>query len=353
MILDGHKSHISLEVLQIARQHGLDMLSLPSHTSHALQPLDVAYFGPFKRAFRAYRNLWMMQKGGKQVKKENPAQWASLALQKALTPQNIRADFRGCGIWPLNFEAMQSKIKPSKAFESQSSNQEDILIQEIWKEGLPTPQEGAIHFVDHESSGEELPSIPPAEDDQVEEVEVQNPPPFTTFLRLPQEGPRARKNTSEPLVDYTHSQILTSSQHVKKLKDIATKKQQVQLQREEKERARELTNLHKAQQKVKKAAEKQGRAVAKQAKRKFNDSWTKDAIEEGGQKLHDCIKKGGQLSEEIPYYRRQSWNCKLNQEVTILKLKAKRRRRDEGLSLPDFPMPIELPWFHGVREGLL
>ena len=158
MILDGHKSHISLEVLQKARQHGLDMLSLPSHTSHAFQPLDVACFGPFKRAFRAYRDLWLMQKGGKKVKKENLAQWASLALQKALTLQNIRAGFRGCRIWPLNFEAMQSKMKPSKAFESQSSNQEDILIQEICEEGLPTLQEGAIHyFVDHESSGEELP----------------------------------------------------------------------------------------------------------------------------------------------------------------------------------------------------
>ena len=108
----------------------------------------------------------MMQKGGKKVKRENLAQWAFLAFQKALTPQNTRAGFRGCGIWPLNFQAMQSKMKPSKAFESQSSNQEDILIQEIWEEGLSTPQEGIVHyFVDHESSGEELLSTPPAEDD--------------------------------------------------------------------------------------------------------------------------------------------------------------------------------------------
>ena len=48
MILDGHKSHITLEVLQKAKIQGLDMISLLSHTSHAMQPLDVACFGPFK-----------------------------------------------------------------------------------------------------------------------------------------------------------------------------------------------------------------------------------------------------------------------------------------------------------------
>ena len=55
--------------------------------------------------------------------------------------------------------------------------------------------------MNHESNGDELPSTPLAKDDPLEEDEMQNPTPFTTFLRLPQERPKARKNTSEPLVD--------------------------------------------------------------------------------------------------------------------------------------------------------
>ena len=51
IILDRHKSHVSLEVLEKARRKGVDMLSLPSHTSHGLQPLDVSCFGPFKHPF--------------------------------------------------------------------------------------------------------------------------------------------------------------------------------------------------------------------------------------------------------------------------------------------------------------
>ena len=55
VILDGHKSHITLEVMHKVKEHGVNMLSLPSHTSHALQPLDVACFKSFKSAFKAYK----------------------------------------------------------------------------------------------------------------------------------------------------------------------------------------------------------------------------------------------------------------------------------------------------------
>jgi hypothetical protein len=47
-ILDGHNSHVILEVVTIAMEAGMDIISLPSHTSHALQPLDVSCFKPFK-----------------------------------------------------------------------------------------------------------------------------------------------------------------------------------------------------------------------------------------------------------------------------------------------------------------
>ena len=36
LILDGHKSHVTMEVVLKAKEHGLDMVSLPSHCSHRL-----------------------------------------------------------------------------------------------------------------------------------------------------------------------------------------------------------------------------------------------------------------------------------------------------------------------------
>jgi hypothetical protein len=52
LILDGHGSHVILETIEQASEFALNMVSLPSHTCHALQPLDVACFKSFKIAFR-------------------------------------------------------------------------------------------------------------------------------------------------------------------------------------------------------------------------------------------------------------------------------------------------------------
>jgi hypothetical protein len=56
---------MTIDVVLKARKMGLDMITLPSHTSHVLQPFDVACFKPFKIAFKAYRNVWTLINKGK------------------------------------------------------------------------------------------------------------------------------------------------------------------------------------------------------------------------------------------------------------------------------------------------
>jgi len=46
LILNGHGSHVSLQAIKQVQQFGLDMITLLSHTSHVLQPLDVSCFRP-------------------------------------------------------------------------------------------------------------------------------------------------------------------------------------------------------------------------------------------------------------------------------------------------------------------
>ena len=58
LILDGHNSHVTLEVIHKASQASIDMVTLPSHTRHTLQPLDVSVFAPFKKAFRHIQDEW-------------------------------------------------------------------------------------------------------------------------------------------------------------------------------------------------------------------------------------------------------------------------------------------------------
>jgi len=55
LTFSGHGSLITLEAIEQAQAFKLDMVTLLSHTFHALQPLDVACCKPFKIPFRKKR----------------------------------------------------------------------------------------------------------------------------------------------------------------------------------------------------------------------------------------------------------------------------------------------------------
>ena len=59
LLLDGHKSHINLELSKFCKQDGILLYCLPPHSSHITQPLDVGFFSPlkgnWKKAVDAYR----------------------------------------------------------------------------------------------------------------------------------------------------------------------------------------------------------------------------------------------------------------------------------------------------------
>ena len=50
LVLDGHKSHISYEVLCLASDNRVHLLKLPPLLTH-LQPLDLSVFKPVKSAW--------------------------------------------------------------------------------------------------------------------------------------------------------------------------------------------------------------------------------------------------------------------------------------------------------------
>ena len=48
LIVDGHNSHNSVELLSVAIKNNIHIVEMPAHCSHWLQPLDRAVFGPLK-----------------------------------------------------------------------------------------------------------------------------------------------------------------------------------------------------------------------------------------------------------------------------------------------------------------
>lgn len=59
LIMDGHSSHITLKTIESAKTQNIDILLMPAHMSHLLQPLDLAIFSPLKGAYKkAYRDWY-------------------------------------------------------------------------------------------------------------------------------------------------------------------------------------------------------------------------------------------------------------------------------------------------------
>ncbi|KAF8219380.1 hypothetical protein L208DRAFT_1551245, partial [Tricholoma matsutake] len=56
LILDGHNLHCTYGFCKFAVDHNIVVTCLPSHTTHALQPCDVACFGPLASAWKSEVN---------------------------------------------------------------------------------------------------------------------------------------------------------------------------------------------------------------------------------------------------------------------------------------------------------
>ena len=67
LLQDGHASHTSIEVLELARANNIHLLCLPAHTTHVLQPLDVGVFKSFKSHFSKACSKYMSSQPGRVV----------------------------------------------------------------------------------------------------------------------------------------------------------------------------------------------------------------------------------------------------------------------------------------------
>ena len=125
LILDGHNLHLMLEVVKIAMRAGIDIILLPSYTSHSLQPLDLACFKSLKTMFRKQRDSWTLLNRKKKVDKQELCEWNSKALESALTPKKIKARFRKAGIRPFDRNAVKDAMCPLVGFKLSEGGESD------------------------------------------------------------------------------------------------------------------------------------------------------------------------------------------------------------------------------------
>ena len=101
LLLDGHNSHCSIEFLTLAKSKNIEILCLPPHTTHALQPCDIGVFSPLASHWAA--EVEKAFDSGSGVSRQTFLKVYHRACEQAITAQTIQAAWRKAGIYPLNY----------------------------------------------------------------------------------------------------------------------------------------------------------------------------------------------------------------------------------------------------------
>jgi hypothetical protein len=101
LLLDGHGSHLTARFIAFCIDKTIDLVVLPPHTSHILQPLDVGVFSPLKRALSTeIEKLFRLD-----TRRIPRIEWTEAyitARNRAFIPRSIESSFRASGIYPLS-----------------------------------------------------------------------------------------------------------------------------------------------------------------------------------------------------------------------------------------------------------
>ena len=99
LIVDGHKSHENIKLIDCASNNDVILLCLPPHTTRALQPLDVAIFKSLKAHFSRALRAWCFTKKDFIVTKRDFARVVKEPFEMSFSISNIKSGFAKCGIY--------------------------------------------------------------------------------------------------------------------------------------------------------------------------------------------------------------------------------------------------------------
>lgn len=113
LFLDGHHSHISLELIRKARENNITIMCLPPNTTHLLQPLDLSVFAPLKKAWKSILKQYKLETRGQTVSKEVFPGLIKKLWDASFKPEHCVGGFHGAGLVPLSREHVLGKLLPT------------------------------------------------------------------------------------------------------------------------------------------------------------------------------------------------------------------------------------------------
>ncbi|CAK1588131.1 unnamed protein product, partial [Parnassius mnemosyne] len=108
LLVDGHKSHMSLVLSSMCEQLGIILYALPPNTTHILQPADVSVFAPLKVNWRKEVRKFLSKPDNlnASVTKTNFCQLFKNIIEDSQMDICIKNGFRKCGLFPFDPNAV-------------------------------------------------------------------------------------------------------------------------------------------------------------------------------------------------------------------------------------------------------
>jgi hypothetical protein len=109
LILDGHGSHNTPEFDLFCSEHSIITLCMPPHSSHLLQPLDVACFAAVKRVYGQQVENYM-RVGLNHIDKPDFLTTYYKTREETINTSNIQSGFTASGLIPYNPDRVLEKF---------------------------------------------------------------------------------------------------------------------------------------------------------------------------------------------------------------------------------------------------
>lgn len=109
LVLDGYKSHESIEFQNYCKSYNIIVLRLPPHSFHLTQLLDIGYFSILKQIYGREIEGFIKAYIYYITKVEFLTAFKTTYL-RSITVQNTQAGFRGTGLIPFDPQAIISKF---------------------------------------------------------------------------------------------------------------------------------------------------------------------------------------------------------------------------------------------------
>ncbi|KAK3089055.1 hypothetical protein FSP39_000473 [Pinctada imbricata] len=126
LLMDNHETHLSPDSIDLAIQNNVEIMALPTHTSHFLQPLD-QIFGVLKSTFGDIARSMGLIKSDFVIRKNRFAQVLQYAMDKAWSPHVVKESFRKTRISPVKYDAIdKSFVRKEKGQAHEQSTTESV-----------------------------------------------------------------------------------------------------------------------------------------------------------------------------------------------------------------------------------